>query len=469
MLKRYQHIVGGVFRTVDACVIGAAWIASYWIRFYVPIFEVTKGFPKFGKYAALSPLVMVLWMMVFSSMKVYQSRRMLRRTDEAHLILKAHGVSMLFFIAITYLFSEYKYSRVVMLYFGLMGGFFLVFFRLSLRNALRAIRRKGYNLRHAVAVGEGPAVELLIRRLDKFPELGVRVVGVVVHETAVARGLKDICGKPVLGEFAQIGQLVHQIQVDQVLIALPRNQYSDLDRILESLKDEMVDLQLVPDIHEYVTLGCAVEDFDGLPIVNLNDSPLDGWGSVAKRLTDFVVSAIALILLSPVLFFIAFLVKATSKGPILYRQERMGLDGRTFQMLKFRSMRVDAEAQSGAVWATQGDNRRTILGTFLRATSLDELPQFWNVLRGDMSLVGPRPERPVFVHQFRREIPHYMLRHKVKAGITGWAQINGWRGNTSLENRIECDLYYIRNWSYVLDWKILFLTLWKGFVNKNAY
>jgi exopolysaccharide biosynthesis polyprenyl glycosylphosphotransferase len=206
-----------------------------------------------------------------------------------------------------------------------------------------------------------------------------------------------------------------------------------------------------------------------VPVVRLNDSPLIGWYAAGKRLIDIVVATTALVVLSPLLLLLAVIVKVTSPGPVLYAQERMGLDGRTFRMLKFRSMRVDAEAQSGAVWAQKEDNRRTVLGTLLRKTSLDELPQLWNVLLGEMSLVGPRPERPVFVHQFRKEIPHYMLRHKVKAGITGWAQVNGWRGNTSLRRRIECDLYYIQNWSYALDLKILTLTLWKGFVNKNAY
>jgi Undecaprenyl-phosphate glucose phosphotransferase len=218
-----------------------------------------------------------------------------------------------------------------------------------------------------------------------------------------------------------------------------------------------------------VTLGCEIEDFDGLPVVNLNDSPLDGWGSVAKRATDMVVSGFALIVLSPVLVFIALAVRLTSRGPIFFKQERMGMDGRTFPMLKFRSMKVDAEEKTGAVWARPNDDRRTPIGTLLRATSLDELPQLWNILRGDMSLVGPRPERPVFVSQFRREIPHYMLRHKVKAGLTGWAQVNGWRGDTSLSKRIECDLFYIRNWSYFFDLKIILLTFWRGFVNKNAY
>jgi Undecaprenyl-phosphate glucose phosphotransferase len=466
MLKRYHQIVGGVFRVIDACVIGGTWILAYYLRFDLPFIAITKGLPRLTKYAALTPLVMILWALVFSGMKVYQSRRMLRRTHEVHLILRSHGVALLFFITLTYLFSEYKYSRGVMFYFGVSGGFLLVAFRLSLRNVLREIRRRGYNLRHLLVVGEGAALETLIQRVDKFPELGCRVVGAVVHEKSSA---KSVGGKPVIGRFGDVGRLVHMRGIDQVMISLPRSQYGDLDRVLDALKDETADLQLIPDIHEYVTLGCEIEDFDGLPIVNLNDSPLAGWGRLLKRLTDFTVSAIALLVFSPVLLFIALAVRLSSAGPIFYVQERMGLDGRTFKMLKFRSMRIDAEKETGAVWAKPNDDRKTTVGSLLRATSLDELPQFWNVLMGDMSLVGPRPERPVFVQQFRHQIPHYMLRHKVKAGITGWAQVNGWRGNTSLDRRIEFDLYYIRNWSYGMDWKILVMTVWKGLINKNAY
>jgi Undecaprenyl-phosphate glucose phosphotransferase len=466
MLKRYQDILGVLFRAVDVTVIAAVWLLSYWLRFHLPLIAVTKGFPPFRVYAALTPLVVILWMTVFSALRVYQSRRMLRRTDEATLLLRAHGVSILFFIALTYLFSEYRYSRVVMIYFGALGGLLLVVLRLSLRNALRALRRRGYNLRHVLAVGEGPSLQTLIHRFERFPELGLRVAGIVTQEGSA---VSEVQGKKVLGHFAELAELVRRHSADQVLIALPRSQYAELDQILRRLANETVDIQIVPDIHEYVTLGCEVEDFDGLPIVKLNDSPLSGWGAVFKRATDFVVALIALVVLSPLLAVLALAVKLSSRGPVLYGQERMGLDGRTFRMLKFRSMRTDAESATGAVWARKGDDRRTPVGAFLRATSLDELPQFWNVLVGHMSLVGPRPERPVFVHKFRDEIPHYMLRHKVKAGITGWAQVNGWRGDTSLSKRIECDLYYIRHWSYGLDWKILMMTLWKGFVNKNAY
>ncbi len=466
MLKRYHHIVGGIFRFVDACVIALAWLGAYWIRFHIPLVEVTKGLPGFRKYSALSPLIIILWSAVFSSMKVYNSRRMLRRTHEVQLLLKAHCTAILAFISVTYLFSEYRYSRVVMIYFGALGALGIILFRLLLRNGLREFRLRGFNLRHVIGIGEGKALETLIRRIDRFPELGLRVQGVITHEKS---NTPSVEGKLALGTFTEIHDIIQKFKPDQILIALPRDQYADLDRIFSLLKDETIDIQLIPDIHEYTTLGCEVEDFDGLPIVKINDSPLQGWGALAKRITDVIVSAIALVLLFPLFCLIAFAVRMSSKGPIFYQQERMGLDGRTFKILKFRSMDVNAESQTGAVWANRNDQRKTALGSFLRGTSLDELPQLWNVLKGEMSLVGPRPERPVFVQQFRREIPHYMLRHKVKAGITGWAQINGWRGNTSLDRRIECDLYYIRNWSYFLDIKILISTLWKGFINKNAY
>jgi Undecaprenyl-phosphate glucose phosphotransferase len=325
--------------------------------------------------------------------------------------------------------------------------------------------KHGFYRRNVLAVGEGPTLRMLIDSIERLPELGVRLVGVVTAADAPAR---DFANKRVLGSYGEISSVLQAERVDEVLIALPGDSRV-LDQLLRDLKDETLYVRVVPDVSQHVTLGCEVEDFDGLPIVRLNDSPVIGWGAAAKRATDVIASAVALVVLSPLLLVIALVVKLTSPGPVLYVQERMGLDGRSFHMLKFRSMRVDAERQSGAVWARKGDDRRTSIGTFLRQTSLDELPQLWNVLCGDMSLVGPRPERPVFVHKFRTEIPHYMLRHKVRAGITGWAQVNGWRGNTSLDRRIECDLFYIRNWSYALDLKILTMTLWKGFIDKNAY
>jgi Undecaprenyl-phosphate glucose phosphotransferase len=465
-LKRYHQNIGGIFRLVDALVIGITWLISYYIRFYIPIIDVTRGFPSFESYAALTPLIIGLWVIVFSGLEVYQSRKMLRRTQEAHLIIKSHVAALLIFIAITYLFSEYRYSRVVMVYFGLLGCFFLVFFRLAIRNALRALRKNGFHQRRVLIIGEGEWVETVIHKLNRFPELGFQVVGVLVNAPSQST---LVGGKEVLGHFMDVGKIVKSHQIEQIFIALPRSESSELDHILNAIKDEPVDIQLVPFVMDFITLGCEVEDFDGIPLVSLNDSPLYGWGAFLKRITDVLFSILLIIVLSPILLILGIFVRLSSKGPIFFTQERMGLDGQTFQMYKFRSMKMDAETKSGAVWATENDSRRTWFGMFLRTTSLDELPQLWNVLKGNMTLVGPRPERPVFVEQFKREIPNYMLRHKVKAGMTGWAQVNGWRGNTSLRKRIEFDLYYIKHWSYLFDLKILLLTLWRGFINKNAY
>jgi Undecaprenyl-phosphate glucose phosphotransferase len=231
----------------------------------------------------------------------------------------------------------------------------------------------------------------------------------------------------------------------------------------------LADIKVVPGAYEFLSLRGGIDELDDLPIVSLQSSPLYGWNTVFKRIFDLILGTFLLVFTFPIMFIIAFLVKWTSEGPIFYKQERIGMDGCSFQMLKFRTMRVNAEKETGPVWAKESDPRRTKVGTFLRKTSLDELPQLFNVMKGEMSLVGPRPERPIFVEKFRDRIPSYMLRHKIKAGMTGWAQVNGWRGNTSLEKRIEHDLYYIENWSIGFDFKILFMTFWKGFFSKSAY
>jgi len=318
------------------------------------------------------------------------------------------------------------------------------------------------NLRRAIVVGGGgPAVEIL-SALRRRPDIGVRVLGLVGDKQAEA-------GASWLGRFEDLRAILDREQVDLILIALPHDEYGRLGAILTDIGDDPLAIHLVPDVYRLVSMRGGIEEFEGVPVLHLRESPLYGWNRILKRALDVVVGTVALVALGPLLLLIALVIRLTSPGPVLLRQERMGLDGRAFSMLKFRTMRVDAEADSGPVWATAGDDRRTAVGTLLRRVSLDELPQLLNVLRGEMSLVGPRPERPVFVETFRHRIPGYMLRHKVKAGMTGWAQINGWRGNTSLEKRIEYDLYYIERWSFAFDLKILVKTIWRGFVNKNAY
>jgi Undecaprenyl-phosphate glucose phosphotransferase len=273
----------------------------------------------------------------------------------------------------------------------------------------------------------------------------------------------------VIGTYADVQSILEQNGIDQLLIALPLDSIGYLEEILKRIGPSMVDIKVIPDIYKFISLRGGIEDFDGMPVISLLDTPLGGWNDVLKRGVDVLLAATLITLIAPVLLLIAAGIKLTSRGPVFYRQERMSLDGRTFLVWKFRTMRVDAEVESGAVWASPVDPRRTPLGRWLRQTSLDELPQLFNVLRGEMSLVGPRPERPIFIEQFRQKIPNYMLRHKVRAGMTGWAQVHGLRGNTSVEQRIRYDLYYIENWSLLLDFKILLLTLFRGFNNPNAY
>jgi Undecaprenyl-phosphate glucose phosphotransferase len=466
MVFRYHAVVRILFRLVDAFVIVAVWLACYWLRLRFPPPFANPSLPVFSTYASIAPLIGLLWVVVFSLQGIYSAGRMRGRKMEVLLLWKAHAVALVILIALAYLYDQSKYSRLVMVYFGVLGALVLAAFRVTLRTTLRALRRRGYDVRRVLVVGGGTAVRTLMDRFECYPELGMKIIGLV---TADGRPPPESPHVRVAGSFVDLERIVEAERPDQVLIAVPPHKLPRLYGVMLKLRDQAVTVEVVPEVAQYITIGCSVEDFEGLPIIRLNDSPIDSWHSIVKRSLDAALSAVGLVLLWPLLVVIAALVKLTSPGPILYRQERMGLDGRKFRMLKFRSMRVDAEADSGAVWAKKSDERRTAIGRFLRRTSLDELPQLWNVLVGHMSLVGPRPERPVFIQQFRSQIPGYMLRHKVKSGITGWAQVNGWRGDTSIAERTQCDLYYIRNWSLELDLKILTMTLWKGFMNKNAY
>jgi len=306
----------------------------------------------------------------------------------------------------------------------------------------------------------------VVETIENHAELGFRVTGVLSRDLLLPG--TTVRGVPVIGTANEMDRILVEHPVDQVILALPSEDTVLLKTLMEKLALRTVDVKIVPDLFQYVTLYGGLEEFGGLPIVSLQGGPLEGWNLVAKRAFDVLFSALALLVLSPLMLGIALAVKLGSRGPVLYRQERMGMDGKVFSILKFRTMRTDAE-QGGARMATAADVRRTGVGAFLRRTSLDELPQLFNVLRGEMSLVGPRPERPIFIEEFKRQIPKYHLRHKVKAGITGWAQINGLRGQTSIQKRIEYDLYYIENWSLLLDLKILLRTALGGFLSRNAY
>jgi Undecaprenyl-phosphate glucose phosphotransferase len=331
-------------------------------------------------------------------------------------------------------------------------------------SAIRHLRSHGYNQTHSIIVGTGRVARKTARSLRRTSWLGIKNLGFV--EEQPNRWTTDL---DILGTFADLPALIRKYAIGHVFIALPLSRYDDARRVYDILSRLVVEVRLVADVPNLAGLSLTTTNLDGLPVIGLRESPHFGLNVVIKRLMDVVLSVAALVLLSPLMLLIAVLIKLTSPGPVFYRQERCGLNGGSFSMLKFRSMRVDAEKQSGAVWARKDDPRRTWFGALLRRTSLDELPQFFNVLRGDMSLVGPRPERPMFIQQFSRTIPNYMARHAVKAGITGWAQVHGWRGNTSLRKRVQYDLYYITHWTPWLDLRILAMTLLHGLFHRNAY
>lgn len=466
MLKRHSQFLESLMLLSDLLAIAASWTAAYYLRFFWGPVPVYRGVPGVRPYLFLMAVIVVVWGVAFRAFGLYRPRRISSHLAEVRDIAQACTLAVLILVAVTFFLKQFEFSRLVILYFWAFSILSVSLVRALFREGLRFLRRRGYNLRHILIVGEGALAGKLVERFQASPHLGLGIVGLLAGNPGMVG--KQVGGLSILGTYEQAGEIVRELSIDKVFIAIPLNAYDRMEGILRSLEEGFVDINVVPDLYQYVTLRGGVEEFDGLPLISLQDSPLYGWNLIAKRMMDITLSSLALVITGPLMLLLAAMIKLTSPGPIFYRQERMGLDGRTFRMLKFRSMGTDAEAATGPVWATREDGRRTPVGALLRRISLDELPQLFNVLRGEMSLVGPRPERPVFIEELRKQIPKYMLRHKVKAGISGWAQVNGWRGDTSIEKRIEHDLYYIEHWSLLFDVKILWLSLWRGFIHKNA-
>lgn len=466
MLQRYSEVFRSLLMAADAVLVAAAWLAAYALRFHGHL-DAPLGVPALQPYLELLLAIVPGYVLIFRARGLYRPWRAGTLWRELAAVVTANATGLVALVALSFFVRSYFYSRAVLALFFALSCVFLVGFRLVLRGLLRAARRRGFNLRHVLVAGSGELAGHVIDRMHAHPEAGLRVFGLLGDDGAV-RG-RSVRGVPVIGGYGELKQLLAQHRPDLLVIALPAGEGHRAEKLLSDLDDEVVNVRIVPDLPSTLTLRAKVEDLDGLPLIALRDGPLVGWAAVQKRVFDVVVSGLALGVTSPLVALVALAIRVTSGRPVFFVQERMGLDGRVFGMVKFRTMRAQAEEDTGPVWTVRDDPRRTRLGAFLRRTSLDELPQLWNVLRGDMSLVGPRPERPVFIEQFRREIPGYMLRHKIKAGLTGWAQVNGWRGDTSLHERVEHDLHYIQNWSLGLDVRILFLTLWRGLVHRNAY
>jgi Undecaprenyl-phosphate glucose phosphotransferase len=468
MLQEQSRLFQRLLFFADLVLVAVGWITAYYIRFEA--LRGTQFFPPpewqpLERYLGFLPGVLLLSMGVFWSSGLYVPDRAQKWTRLVTGVAKAISVGLVVVAASLSLYRELYFSRLHLAIFGVVTPTLMVALRFGLYAALLRARAQGRYLRRVLIIGAGEVGRRLQTAFEQYPWMGFELCGFLDdHKEG-----KDILGTThdttrVLDEATESGHAI-----DYVYLALPLSSSARIEQILGSLSTRLAHVFLVPDLFQFDILNSRVTDIDGLPVIHvIDEAPLD-FRKAAKRAIDILFSAAFLAVLAPVMVLIALAVKVSSSGPVLYRQERMGLNGQRFFMLKFRSMPVGAEANTGAVWATSGEERATRVGAFLRRTSLDELPQFLNVLRGDMSVVGPRPERPVFIDTFRDRVPRYMLRHKMKAGITGWAQVNGWRGDTSIDKRIEHDLFYIQQWSLKLDLKIMLMTVWKGFVSKNAY
>jgi Undecaprenyl-phosphate glucose phosphotransferase len=468
MVKRHNRLLVAFHVITDALLGMAAFVLAYVLRFESGLIPVTRGYPPFEQYINVLPFVALIVPLGFHFQGLYRLRRGRSRIDDFFNVLVGSIFAVVLGIVATLYFQAYyatqaqrdvgafEVSRAV-------WGIFLVcnialgyLSRKFIREALERRWMQGIGVRKVLIAGAGDLGRVVADRILEHRELGYQIIG-FIDDKAGGDHL-GYRGLPLLGSLSEAADIIGNERIDELYVALPLEEHMKLLDLVESTSREGVDVKVVPDLLQFIALRARLEDLDGVPVINLNDVPHQGVSAFIKRVLDIVISSGALMAMALPGMIIAWIIKRTSAGPVFYAQERMGLDGKAFTVYKFRTMPVDAERE-GPVWSDDNDARATRVGSFLRRHDLDEWPQFWNVLVGDMSIVGPRPERPFFVAQFKHRIPQYMLRHKVKAGITGWAQVNGWRGNTSLEKRIEYDLYYIENWSVTLDIKIMWLTL----------
>lgn len=436
-------------RLADLAIINLSWWIFYYVRFESKLLDADSGL--FGWYFKFSILITLITYYNFRKEGLYNSKRLTPIWEELFSVFKANFFSVIVFIVLSYFLAQHKVSRFFLLSHFIFSTSLLMTFKVSIRRVLKKLRKGGKNLRHILLVGNNEQINKYAEKLLKHPEYGVTFSKwIKSFEEVKTYSYRDI----------------EQLAPDSIVFGLENEHYHLINPLLIELNNSLANVIILPDLsHSFV--GYKIVDISGTTGIMINEPGMRTRSILLKRTFDIASSFIGLLLISPLLASIALLIKLTSKGPILYSQIRMGLDGKEFKMWKFRSMSSDSS--NSETWTIKDDPRVTSIGKFIRKTSLDELPQLLNVLVGDMSLVGPRPERPMYVEQFKKNIPTYMLRHKMKAGMTGWAQVNGWRGDTSIEKRIECDLYYIRNWSIWMDLWIISMTFWKGFVNKNAY
>ena len=474
MMRRYNRLLVLFYVISDSVLAMVAFLLAYILRFELlaSVFPITKGYPPLEQYLRMLPFIQAIVPIAFYAQGIYHLRRGRTRVDDffavfvGSILAVVIGVGSTLYFQAYYVSDElkdagaYEISQLVWAIFLVVNVTFAYTSRELIREALERRWKAGIGLKRVLIAGAGDLGRLVADKVLEHRELGFKVFGFI--DDRAAGDHIGYRGLPLLGTLGEADEIIRREKIDHLYVALPLEEHVKMLGLVEATNRAGVDVHVVPDLLQFIALRARLENLDGVPIISLNDVPLRGLNSIFKRAIDMAISGAALLVFGVPILIIAGIIKRTSPGPVFYKQERMGLDGKAFQVFKFRSMYEGAEDETGPVWARDNDPRCTAVGRWLRRFDFDELPQLWNVLKGDMSIVGPRPERPYFVEQFKHRIPQYMLRHKVKAGITGWAQVNGWRGNTSLEKRIEYDLYYIENWSVTLDLKIMWLTVLKG-------
>ncbi|MDO4519582.1 MAG: undecaprenyl-phosphate glucose phosphotransferase [Eubacteriales bacterium] len=467
MIKDNQKSFSRLQIIIDIIVLAIAYICSWAIRFVGPLSANAVRTLSFEQYMTALIYIIPGYILLYHAFNMYAPLRMQGKRIVLASILKANTLGLLLIMVVLYTIDEGHFSRqVIYIFFGV--NVILEFaVRLLTFYSLEEMRKKGFNQKQMLLVGYSRAAEEYIKRVLQNPQWGYVIRGILDDGQEIG---KEYRGIKVIGSVADLSVLLPENQLDEIAITLGLSEYDRLEEIVSLCEKSGVHTKFIPDYNKIIPTKPYTEDILGLPVINIRYVPLSNtFNAFVKRIMDIFGSLFGIVVASPVMLIFAILVKLTSKGPLIYKQERVGLHNHTFMMYKFRSMEVQPEAEEKKAWTVKNDPRVTGIGRFMRKTSIDELPQLFNILKGDMSLVGPRPERPFFVEKFREEIPRYMVKHQVRPGLTGWAQVNGLRGDTSIRKRIECDVYYIENWTIGFDIKIMFLTIFKGFINKNAY
>ena len=452
---------------VDTIVLVISYFLAWMIRFVGPMAATAVRTRSFQQYMIMLILIIPVYLLLYQAFTLYTPMRMQGRRLVLANIIKANSLGLLILMFTFYMVNEGDYSRSTYIMFYVINIILQWCTRMLIFTLLRDMREKGLNQKQMICVGYSRAAEEYIDRVLANPQWGYVIRGILDDNVPAGteyRGIK------VLGRIANLNIILPENRLDEIAITLGLSEYYRLEEIVALCEKSGVHTKFITDYNKIIPTKPYTEDILGLPVINIRYVPLNNtFNALIKRAMDIVGSIVGIIVTSPLMILMCLIIKLTSPGPLIYKQERVGLHNQTFWMYKFRSMEVQPEAEEKKAWTVKNDPRVTPIGKFMRHTSIDELPQLFNILKGNMSLVGPRPERPFFVEKFREEIPRYMVKHQVRPGLTGWAQVNGYRGDTSIKKRIECDLYYIENWSIGLDIKIIFLTFFKGFINKNAY